>query len=439
MADILVVADDLTGANASAAGFARAGWRAVTVSRSEHWEAVAEFHGRFDALVATTDTRHAPAAEAADVAARVVRAGWPVRLVSSRIDTTLRGNVGPATEAVLATAGELSGRRVVGLCLPAHPEAGRHTVEGNQLLDGVRLEETELARDVRSPVRSSSVAEVLTRGTGLTTTLVPLSVVTGDALALEAAVRAAVASGADVVIGDALTTDHLTRVARAAAAVAASEPDLVWAGIDPGPGSLALARALLPRPGAAVAPLLAVSGSATDLTRTQLQRLQHERDVAVVRPAGGRVPDVDATAGRLVDAIRSAASGSTVLLATVLTAQDVHALSPEESAGLSDALGRIVRRALEACAVDGLYTTGGDVTAAVLAALGGRGIAVEDEVVPLAVAGEVVGGPWDGLPITTKGGLVGGPAAAVQCLDHLAAAAAQRARWVRTAMPREKI
>ena len=437
MADILVVADDLTGANAAAAGFARAGRRAVTVSRSEHWEAVAEFHSRFDVLVATTDTRHAPPREAADVAARVVRAGWPVRLVSSRIDTTLRGNVGPATEAVLATTRELSGRRVVGLCLPAHPAAGRHTVEGNQLLDGVRLEETELARDVRSPVRSSSVADALRRGTGLTTALVPLSVVTGTEERLEAAVRAA--ADADVVIGDALTTDHLDRVARAAAAVAATDPDLLWVGVDPGPGSLALARALLPVGAVAGAPLLAVSGSATDLTRTQLQRLVTERNVVVVRPEGGPVPDVDATARHLVEALADAGTGTTVLLATALADHDVVRLSPAESAALATALGRIARRALESRAVNGLYTTGGDITAAVLAALGGRGIAVEDEVVPLAVAGEVVGGPWDGLPIATKGGLVGGPEAAVRCLDHLARAAAQRARWVRTAVPQSKI
>lgn len=439
MADILVVADDLTGANASAAGFAREGWRAVTVSRSRHWEALAEFHSRFDVLVATTDTRHAPPSEAADVAEQAVRAGWPVRLVSARIDTTLRGTIGPATQAVLSTARKLSGGRVVGLCLPAHPRAGRQTVEGNQLLDGVRLEDTELAHDVRSPVRSSSVAAVLQRDTSLTTALVPLSVVTGPADQLDAALRSAVAAGADVVIGDALTTDHLDRVARHAAAIAASDPDLRWASIDSGPGALALARALLPRDRAVGVRMLAVSGSATDLTRAQLATLTSERDTVVVWPDRRGVPDVDATTRLLVDALQGAGSGSTVLLATVLTDSDVQPLSPDDAAALPRALGRIVRRALEVCAVDGLYTTGGDVTAAVLGALGGRGIAVTDEVLPLAVVGDVVGGPWDGLPIVTKGGLIGGPAAAVEILDHLRRTAEQRARWVRTDAPRDRL
>ncbi|UNX54981.1 four-carbon acid sugar kinase family protein [Georgenia sp. TF02-10] len=439
MAHILVVADDLTGANASAAGFARAGWSAVTVSSDGYWEAIAEFHSRFDVLVATTESRHAAPEVAVRAVTGAVRAGWPVRLVSSRIDTTLRGNVGVASEALLRATRDLSGRHVVGLCMPAHPDAGRQTVEGTQLLAGVRLEETELARDVRSPVHTSSVAEVLGRGTGLRTALVPLSVVTGSRERLVTSVRDAVRSGADVVIGDAITREHLVRVAQAAAVVAAEEPSLMWAGIDPGPGSLALAQAMeVPTSGSA-APLLAVSGSATDLTRTQLQRLLSARPVRVVRPAGRGVLDVDATVARLTAELESAAGGELVLLATVLEDVDVLPLSPEQSAQLPRALGRITRRALQERRVDGLYTTGGDVTAAVLAEIGGRGIEVEGEVVPLAVAGEVVDGPWDGMPIVTKGGLIGGPMAAVECLDHLARVAGQRNRWVRAAVPRERL
>ncbi|MFC7404030.1 four-carbon acid sugar kinase family protein [Georgenia alba] len=432
--DVLVVADDLTGANACAAGFSRAGWRAVTVGPGNRWGAIAEFHSRFDVVVATTESRHAPGAEARRSVTQAVRAGWPVRLVTARIDTTLRGNVGVAAEAVLATARELSGRRVVGLCLPAHPAAGRQTVEGRQLLDGVRLEETELARDVRSPVRTSAVADVLRVGTDLVTKPISLSTVTGSRADLVARIGEAIDGGADVVVADALTEEHLARVAEAAADVAADR-DILWAGIDPGPGSVALAAALgLRGAGASATPVLAVSGSATGLTQTQLARLVSERGAHVVRPVGGPVPDVDATAARLREALADAAGGEVVLLATVIEPGDVGRLTPEQSARLPVALGRVTRRVLTETPVDGLYTTGGDVTAAVLAELGGQGIEVTGEVVPLAVAGEVVDGPWDGLPIVTKGGLIGGPDTAVACVDHLVRTAAQRRRWVRTAV-----
>lgn len=439
MAQILVIADDLTGANACAAGFSRSGLRSVTVGLGQRWDSIAEFHHRFDVIVATTETRHAAPEQAAAAVSAAVRAGWPVDFVCSRIDTTLRGNVGVATEALLRTATELAGRKVVGLCIPAHPAAGRQTVDGIQLLNGVRLEETELARDARSPVHTSSVSEVLHHGSNLSTALIPLAVVTGARDALVDAVRDAVHGGADVVIGDALTENHLDRLASAAAEVRATD-DVLWAGVDPGPGSVALARAMGIRGSGASGPLLAVSGSATELTRTQLQRLIASRPVRVVSPINsgeGPVPDVDQTVAALTKAVEEASSGEIVLLATALTADDIYPLDPHEAAQLPRALARIIRRVLEENPVDGLYTTGGDITAAVLEEIGGRGIQIEDEVIPLAVAGEVVDGPWAGLPIVTKGGLIGDSETALACLDHLARSASQRSRWVHSAIPRE--
>lgn len=60
--------------------------------------------------------------------------------------------------------------------------------------------------------------------------------------------------------------------------------------------------------------------------------------------------------------------------------------------------------------------------AAVTCALGADGFAIETEVLPLAIAGHLVGGPHDGLLFATKGGLIGGPDAARDCLEHLRAA-----------------
>ena len=439
MAKILVVADDLTGANASAAGFARADLHAVTVGLNQSWDVITEFHDRYDVIVATTETRHSGPVHAARAVAGAVRAGWPAELVSSRIDTTLRGNVGVATEALLRTTAELSGRRVVGLCLAAHPEAGRQTVDGTQLLNGVRLEDTELAHDARSPVSTSSVRDVLQKGTALTTALIPLAVVTGTHEELVRAVRNAVASDVDIVIGDALTEDHLDRLAEAAAEVGATE-DILWAGVDPGPGSLALAKAFGLLGSNKTRPLLAISGSATELTRTQLQRLIEVRRVHVVSPqpsAVDAVPDIARTVAVLVDALNEASPGEIVLLATALTDADIRTLGPEQAEQLASSLGQITKRALQESVVAGLYTTGGDITAAALNEIGGRGIEIEGEIVPLAVAGEVVGGKWTGLPIVTKGGLVGDIDAAIACLDHLAHSAKLRSRWVRSVTPPE--
>lgn len=430
MARVLVVADDLTGANATAAGFARTGMRAVTLGRTEEWSAITDFHPRFDAVVVTTDSRHSEPDEVRGAVRAAVRAGWPVDLLSTRIDTTLRGNVGVATEAMLTEVRKLSDRRVVALCLAAHPDAERVTVNGHQLLRGSRLEDTELARDPRSPVATSDVAEVLGHGTDLRVAHLPLRLVTSSHDELVAGVRALLREDVDVIVADALTVDHLDRVAEAAAA---ADEAVQWITVDPGPGALAMATALGLAADVGLGPLLAVSGSATELTRAQLQRLIHDRDCHVVQPTtlpGSVVPDVGATVPEVVRALAGAKAGEIVLVATVLDSGDLRQLSPDEGEQLPVALGRITRRVLEEMTVEGLFTTGGDITAAVLHHLDGQGLEVADEVVPLAVAGELVSGPWAGLPMVTKGGLVGDVGTTVQCLDRLSAMAMDRLRSV---------
>ncbi|HCA88538.1 MAG TPA: Hrp-dependent type III effector protein, partial [Streptomyces sp.] len=98
-AAVLVLADDLTGANATAAGFARAGLRSVTVGADQDLDVLAGLAIRFDAVVVSTDSRHCPPAEAARRVGEAIRRGRPAALVSNRVDSTLRGNPGATTAA----------------------------------------------------------------------------------------------------------------------------------------------------------------------------------------------------------------------------------------------------------------------------------------------------------------------------------------------------
>lgn len=172
-------------------------------------------------------------------------------------------------------------------------------------------------------------------------------------------------------------------------------------GVDPGPGSVALAAALGIGARRERYPILAVSGSATHLTRVQLARLVDELPVTIV-----------STVDQLDRALR--------------TAGDVVLLTGNEDVDLA----RSVRQVLERHPIDGLFATGGDVSAALFAALEAAeivaGETVAGEIVPLAVAGTFVGGPWAGLPVVTKGGLVGDAGTTVACVEHLRRTAAVR-------------
>ncbi|SMY11075.1 four-carbon acid sugar kinase family protein [Brevibacterium jeotgali] len=437
MADILIIGDDLTGSNGAATGLARRGLRAVTLRVGEAHAQITAQREHYDAVVVTTDSRHASAAEAARRTAASVRAGWPASLVSSRCDSTLRGHVGAQAQAVIDSVRSLTDREVIGLCMPAFPTADRQTVAGLQLMGGVRLEHTELAHDVRTPMTTSSVSAALSQDSTLTCAEIDLETVTAGGAALEERIARLLdgagssATAPDVLIGDAFTDAHLHEIARAALAV---RPHALWVGVDPGPGTWALAEQMgladpTGRPGTrSVPPLLAVSGSATELTRTQLAHLTSARDVSVVRPVftpGTRRIDVTATSRDIIRDIRTGAA-PIVLLATVLEVADLFDLNEAEADAIPAALGAVTAAVLADATVGGLYTTGGDVTAEVLDGLGGVGIEVHDEVVPLATAGTLVGGPHAGLPIVTKGGLVGDTGTAGVCLDALADLAADR-------------
>ncbi|WP_227492716.1 four-carbon acid sugar kinase family protein [Brevibacterium sp. CFH 10365] len=444
---VLIVADDLTGGNACGALFAEAGLRTITVTDTSPAGSI-DLSGlldEFDAVVVNTDSRHLPPRQASELYTELIDSAGAVDLVACRIDTTLRGNVGPAAAAALSarrrglTASGGPQHRVLGLCMPAFPAAGRTTVQGRQLLGGRLLEHTELAHDVRSPMRTSVIDEILAVGTDLDCRLIDIATVLAGREAVRTAVLDALGEGAEVIIADALTTDHIDLVGSVVAEIShdiaeATDPDvrnraglaageqLDWVTIDPGPGSLSLALSQLPTPADGV--LLGISGSATEVTRSQLAAAAEDPTITILRPPldDAGLPDVQATLGL----IERAASARAIIIATVLETSDLRELTDAESELTTRRLALIASAVMSAMPISGLYTTGGDVTATVMRELGALGMEIDKEIVPLAVGGRLVGGRADGLPIVTKGGLIGAAGTAVECLEFLSTTARVR-------------
>ena len=444
---ILIVADDLTGGNACGALFAEAGLRTITVTSTGPAGNIdiSSLLDDFDAVVVNTDSRHMTAHQASELYTDLIESAGAVDHVACRIDTTLRGNVGPAAAAAisarrrsLAATGSRN-HRVLGLCVPAFPAAGRTTVQGRQLLGGRLLEHTELAYDVRSPMRTSVIEEILAAGADLDCRLIDIATVLAGREAVRAAVLEAIGRGAEVLVADALTNDHIDLVGSVIAEISqnlaeAADPDtrnlagladgeqLDWVSIDPGPGSLALALSRLPARTDSV--LLGISGSATEVTRSQLAALAEDPTVTVLRAPldDAGLPDVEATLA-LID---RTASARAIIIATVLETSDLRELTDAESEQTTQRLAVIASTIMSAMPVSGLYTTGGDVTATVMRELGAMGMEIDKEIVPLAVGGRLVGGSADGLPIVTKGGLIGDAGTAVDCLEFLSTTARVR-------------
>lgn len=436
MAQVLVVADDLTGANATGARFARTGMRVTTVT-PEH---VSQVSGDYDVVVANLDSRHVPAEQASDLVTDVVEAVWPVGLVVKRTDTTLRGNIGAELEAAYEAVCERvpSGTRVRVLFVPAFPGSGRITEDGVQLLNGVPLESTDLAQDPLWPMGTSVVRDILAEQTSLAVRHVPVRQVTHAMLTADL-----LFGDEPIVLCDADSEQHLSDIAEAAAA-AHHDDGTVWVAVDPGPTGALLAYALRLRGQAGTrGPLLGVSASATALTERQL--------ATVARTGAVRFVDLDATAlgdpdddhadtvaGELSDQLTSSGFPDLCVLRLTNSTEQLRALAAQDRAELPVRIARLVSEVIHELAdtegpqalPSGLYLTGGDLVASMLDELGVHAFDVGGEVVPLAVHGHLSGGPLDGTPVVTKGGLVGDEITLVECLAKLRRAVQSRLRQV---------
>ncbi len=156
MMDLLIIADDFTGALDTGVQFSKKGIETlVTTDRHIDFSLLSE---DVRVLALDAETRHIDAREAYEIVAglarRALRAG--VRCVYKKTDSTLRGNIGAELSALLAHCG-----RDALMFIPAFPKNGRVTQDGVQYVDGVPLHESAFAEDPIDPVRISGVAEII--------------------------------------------------------------------------------------------------------------------------------------------------------------------------------------------------------------------------------------------------------------------------------------
>ena len=156
MAEVLAIADDLTGALEVGALFAESGVANLVTTRStldrDHSA------GDFPVCVVDLESRHLAAGDAAkkvrDVATELRQAGG--RGLYKKTDSTLRGPIGAELNAIMQAWPD---RSLV--FVPAYPRLGRVVRGGRLFIDGRPLEKTNFSRDPLQPVHSGWVREIL--------------------------------------------------------------------------------------------------------------------------------------------------------------------------------------------------------------------------------------------------------------------------------------
>lgn len=156
MSDLVIFADDMTGALDTSVQFTKQGIR--TVLRLNGAETSYNNCANAQVIVIDTESRHLEPDESYnllyDLAARYVRRN--TSFFYKKTDSVLRGNIGPELKALL-DASWID----VAFFVPAYPLTGRTTSNGYQFYNGVRLDQTELAHDMLSSIATSYIPDLL--------------------------------------------------------------------------------------------------------------------------------------------------------------------------------------------------------------------------------------------------------------------------------------
>jgi len=264
-----ILADDLSGALEVGASFRQAG-RSVSVPLGRSVPSQ-------DLEVISTETRNASPRDAASIVSRhlLSRKAAGSTLLFKKIDSTLRG---PLSAEVIAVCESLSPPLIV-FC-PANPAARRIVRDGELLVHGVRLNETEFRNDPAWPATTSSVATLL-KNVPLPQAHLPHALLR-DEKAVGRFLTHHAARGPHLVIADAETDQDLDRLA---AAIRSHCPAAVPIGANGLGAALARLDALPAAPSVSLPKgnsLLVVCGSRHPASHRQIDQLAARRSIPIV-------------------------------------------------------------------------------------------------------------------------------------------------------------
>ncbi|MHB8575558.1 MAG: four-carbon acid sugar kinase family protein [Dehalococcoidia bacterium] len=406
----IVVADDLTGAADTLAQFLPCAARTLVFPSLHRFEAAVKRDDLPDASLAigvSTESRHlSPRAAAARVhRAHAAALRLSPRLLFQKVDSAMRGNPG----AEVAAYRQATGVARVLLC-PAFLPSGRTVLGGVLYVHGEQLAESAIGRDLRSPAADSSVLEILrletdTRVSGIA------AAPHGDLRGLADAFRR---SPPGIVVADAESTANLESLARLILADGLARAVSGSAGLA---GAIAQVLRAAPRDASRIIGrtglVLAILGSPHTVARRQAEVAAAHYNVPILRLDPADRPAHLTRAAAVVLRER----GLALIAGPAMTSDAANA--PRQIALALAATAWSLARGLP---ITGLFASGGDVAAAVCAALQVDRLELIDQIFPGAPVSCISGGIADGVTLATKrGGTHGDENGLTSILERLGA------------------
>jgi len=421
MQKYIVIADDLTGSNATCSLFKKIGLRAASILKLQ-----GDRNYDVDVISYSTASRGLDKEEAYNKVSEAIKIlkNKDVLVYNKRIDSTLRGNIGTEINAMLDN---LEDDRIA-VVVPAYPDSGRIVVNKTMLVNGVLLENSDAGKDPKTPIKTSCVESLVQKDIKYSSTYFTLSDIAQPIEEIAKKIQEAIKKSR-VLIFDAVNNEDIIKISKA---IIHSDINIVT--VDPGPFTLYYSKELLKK-NHLEKKILMVIGSVTATTKKQIEYILQEEDIFLVKMKVEDFFEKETCLKeieRVISFIKKGIANYDLFLVTTSPigdekkadlqklAENLNTTVEEISKIIANTLTETVVKILkETEKFEGVYSSGGDITIALLEKLKAIGVEIREEVIPLAAYGRIIGGDFPNLKLVSKGGMVGDEKTIKLCLHKI--------------------
>ena len=421
-----IIADDLTGANDTALQFHNLGAKTKILLDTSY---VPDRKDVTEVWAISSESRNCDDIESlmrVENAVKTLEDKFSIEYYYKKIDSTIRGHIALETLAMLDILGYDAA-----VIIPAFPQEGRITVGGYHLLKGVPIGRTEMAMDPHSPISESYIPALLKsqlkEDQQELVGMLDLKTVMNGAGPILMKINELVSKGKKLIIAD---STSITDIEQIALAIKKSDKKLLPAGTAAGAqvfGKYWLADVdteketlKLPK-----MPKLIISGTATQITADQIQKLEDSDDYANINFIPLEMRDIlcgidDELVSRIVTNLKS---GVTVCVHTSHLITNFDGFSDESftaeltkekfASMITDYLAELTKQVLsETSAI--LITLGGETSYKCCSKIDSKMLRLVDEVALAISISFDSHGQW----IVTKSGNLGKSKTLIDILDY---------------------
>ncbi|EDS78112.1 conserved hypothetical protein [Clostridium botulinum C str. Eklund] len=432
MTNYVVVADDLTGANATGALLKKLKLKTVNIINCSEDNSIDK--EKYDTIVCSTDSRAIEKEEAYNRVFEMTKLvkDESIKIYNKRIDSTLRGNIGSEIDAMLDALDD--GR--IAMIVPSFPDAERLAIGGYLIVNGAPLEESDAAHDPKKPISTSIIKNIVEEQSKYEVGIVSLNCVVKGSEVIKEEILKLYANGKRLLICDAMSNRDLQMISKAALSM-----DVKFITVDPGPFTASVVNEIINNKKVSYVnsnnkKILMCVGSITNTTKTQLEKLEKDMKLIKAKVCTQKLLNTDEEKekeiSRIANEILQNQHKSNVLCIEIdsiypnervdlsIIAKKQNVTIEDLSVKINDAIAEISYRILKKSpCIEGIFSSGGDISVAICKKFKSVGLEIIGEVIPLAAYGQFIGGEFSNLKIVSKGGMVGDENGMELCIRYL--------------------